>query len=258
MNPVNVAAREYRRLHHAQIRETEKASKKKRLPQDVDYNRRRRHANPEKWRQYAVEYRRKNLAQARARDKAYHSANKEKRKQQQQASNLRHPDRIPAYNRKYRQAHKAELDAKNKEWQLQNRSHVLEYREKYGPRRRELRKLRWASDPLYRLREGTRRTIGDELRLAGVPKTQRSFSVLGCTVEFFKAYLEQRFEAGMSWDNWGQAWEIDHRIPISSFDLSDHAQLKNAFHYSNCRPLPKIENRTKHAKLPEPHQGELL
>jgi len=76
----------------------------------------------------------------------------------------------------------------------------------------------------------------------------RSFSVLGCSVKFFKAYLEQRFQPGMSWDNWGAAWEIDRIIPISSFDLSDPNQMRNAFHYSNCRPLPKIENRIKHAK----------
>ncbi len=258
MNPVNVAAREYRRLHHARIRETEKASKKKRLPQDVAYNRLQRQSNREKWRKYAVEYRLKNLDRVRANDKAFREANRETRRKQSSDFAKRHPDRIKNRNRQYRQAHKAELDAKNREWKLQNQNRVLEYRAQYGPRRRELRKLRWASDPLYRLREGTRRTIGDELRLAGVSKTQRSFAVLGCTVEFFKAYLEQRFDLGMSWDNWGSYWEIDHRIPISSFDLSNPAQLKNAFHYSNCRPLPKIENRTKHAKLPESHQAELL
>jgi hypothetical protein len=47
----------------------------------------------------------------------------------------------------------------------------------------------------------------------------------------------------MSWDNWSlKGWHIDHIRPISSFDLSDPAQQKECFHYSNLQPLWAIDN----------------
>ena len=52
----------------------------------------------------------------------------------------------------------------------------------------------------------------------------------------------------MSWDNYGQ-WEIDHRIPISSFDLTNEAEIKECWALSNLQPIWKIENRLKSNKI---------
>ena len=58
-------------------------------------------------------------------------------------------------------------------------------------------------------------------------------------------YLEQMFTPDMSWDNYGEYWEIDHIKPIDAFDLNDEDQLYEAFKYTNTQPLKKEDNREK-------------
>jgi hypothetical protein len=48
----------------------------------------------------------------------------------------------------------------------------------------------------------------------------------------------------MSWQNYGE-WHIDHVRPLASFDLSDPAQQRAAFHFSNTQPLWAKENLAK-------------
>lgn len=55
----------------------------------------------------------------------------------------------------------------------------------------------------------------------------------------------------MSWDNYGEVWQIDHIIPCRAFDLTDEEQLKECFNYKNTQPLLKEENLSKSDKLPD-------
>lgn len=75
---------------------------------------------------------------------------------------------------------------------------------------------------------------------------------LGCSIEEFKNYLEQKFykhiETGeiMSWDNYGlKGWHIDHIIPLVSFDLTDREQFLKACHHTNLQPLWAEDNLRK-------------
>ena len=45
--------------------------------------------------------------------------------------------------------------------------------------------------------------------------------------------------------------ELDHVRPVSSFDLTDSEQLKEASHFSNIQPLLKHDNRKKVANYHE-------
>ena len=51
----------------------------------------------------------------------------------------------------------------------------------------------------------------------------------------------------MNWDN----IDLDHVRPLSSFDLCDPEQLKEAAHYSNIQPILKSDNRSKGSKYYE-------
>lgn len=74
---------------------------------------------------------------------------------------------------------------------------------------------------------------------------------LGCSVDEFKKYLESSFYESddgipMSWGNYGRnGWELDHIVPLSSFDLSDQEQLIKACHYTNLAPAWRNHNRAK-------------
>ena len=74
---------------------------------------------------------------------------------------------------------------------------------------------------------------------------------LGCSIEFLKEYLESRFynsEDGipMSWSNYGKnGWELDHIKPLSTFDLTNLEQFKEACNYTNLSPSWRADNRAK-------------
>jgi hypothetical protein len=68
---------------------------------------------------------------------------------------------------------------------------------------------------------------------------------LGCSIPEFMAYFERLFTAGMTWDNWGAVWEIDHELPLSSFDLADREEFLAACHFTNLQPLLIADHRAK-------------
>lgn len=70
---------------------------------------------------------------------------------------------------------------------------------------------------------------------------------LGCTIADLLEHLESQFYTGMSWKNYGE-WELDHIKPLSSFDLTDPVQFKEAANFKNLQPLWKVDNQKKGAK----------
>ena len=80
--------------------------------------------------------------------------------------------------------------------------------------------------------------INGLLKSINSKKTSSSRQLLGCSIEFFREYLESKFTKGMSWENHGlYGWHLDHIRCCSSFDLSDLEQQKLCFHYTNYQPL---------------------
>jgi hypothetical protein len=98
------------------------------------------------------------------------------------------------------------------------------------------RKDRYHKDSEFRIRNVTRTRIWNALKN---DKCSSSLDLLGCTIEEYKIYLEKQFLPEMNWENHGKVWEIDHKISLSSFDLTKTEQHKVAFHYTNTQPLFK-------------------
>lgn len=70
---------------------------------------------------------------------------------------------------------------------------------------------------------------------------------LGCSIKELKIYLESKFKAGMSWENYGE-WHIDHVKPLSKFNLRNKEEFKKACSYMNLQPLWAKENLSKQDK----------
>jgi hypothetical protein len=85
--------------------------------------------------------------------------------------------------------------------------------------------------------------------LRGLTKRGRTAELLGCSIENLKIYLESKFKVGMSWQNYGKIWEIDHIMPCAIFDLAKPEHQKRCFHFSNLQPLFITANRRKQAKV---------
>jgi hypothetical protein len=100
-----------------------------------------------------------------------------------------------------------------------------------------------ATDPEWR--ERTRiRARSNGLKRATL-RSKRYIPELGCTRWQARKHVERQFLPGMSWDNHGTAWEIDHIVPASRFDMRDPLQRLQMCHYTNLQPLWRRDNRRK-------------
>lgn len=113
-----------------------------------------------------------------------------------------------------------------------------------------VRRLR--ANPSLRLKQNVSTRIRRALKSQKARKTSTAVQYLGCSILQLRAHLEKQFQPGMTWENMGaNGWEIDHRVPLASFQLLDPHQARLAFHFENLQPLWKPANRKKSDKLPD-------
>ena len=167
------------------------------------------------------------------------------------------PDRVKAASRRYRNNNPEKVRKnwltwanKNREWVRQSSNLRAKKRREEG--RQDLVKIRKYvnqkrhSDPNFRLSASARcRVRGAILRGS---KSASTKELIGCTVSELRTHLEQKFRSGMTWENYGPVWHVDHIRPCASFDLTDSVQQRECFHFSNLQPLFKSENLQKGAK----------
>lgn len=123
------------------------------------------------------------------------------------------------------------------EYYIKNR----ERGKKYEQNSKEKRKLRQLTIG-YRLKNSLRSRIRNFLKSKNIKKTNKTFTIVGCSPEFLKDYLEKQFIYGMSWDNYGK-WHIDHIIPLSS--AKNEEDSYKLCHYTNLQPLWAKDNLIK-------------
>ena len=105
------------------------------------------------------------------------------------------------------------------------------------------------TDPIYRFKKYVRCTIYQSFYRSNkgfAVKTGRTTELLGCSFEYFRSYIENKFTLGMNWDNAGK-WHLDHIIPLSSATTNE--EIIALCHYLNFQPLWAIDNYKKGAKL---------
>jgi hypothetical protein len=79
-------------------------------------------------------------------------------------------------------------------------------------------------------------------------KKKKSIEYLGCSAEEYKVYLENLFTRGMTWENYGTLWEVDHIIPLM-YKKPTLEQIIERLHYTNTQPLGCSANRSKGNKF---------
>lgn len=158
---------------------------------------------------------------------------------------------VKAYYQKTKSVHKA----RSQKWVEENREEFREYqkqwrlanRDRQRPKEAAYARARRAKDPNARLKHALRSRINSALR----PKGRRPGSAvkdLGCTISELRAHLESKFQPGMSWDNYGKYWVVDHIIPLANYDLTDREVFCRLCHFSNLQPLTRHDNAVKSNK----------
>lgn len=110
----------------------------------------------------------------------------------------------------------------------------------------EYRRNKLKNDPVFRmavnLRLRLRRIIKQQ---GGKDKYAKMLEIVGMDWGGFKKYIENKFKPGMTWDNYGTHWHLDHIKAITKFDLLTEQGQKQSCHYTNLQPLWALENLKK-------------
>lgn len=126
---------------------------------------------------------------------------------------------------------------KNVEWRKRNKKRMIDYAREY---------MRdYTKRPHVRARYNVRRRFSEVLEQLKKNKTHTFRKLIGCSVAQLAEHLELQFKKGMSWDNYGSHWHVDHIIPVSKFDHTDEDQVFACWHWTNLQPLEAAENMSK-------------
>lgn len=124
------------------------------------------------------------------------------------------------------------------EYRKQTRDHIREYKKNWEQQRAK-------THPEFRIKQSLRGRIFSTVKNGH--KSDKTMNLLGCSIEYFIAYLQSKFQEGMTLDNYGE-WHIDHIRPCASFDLTCPIQQRVCFHYTNLQPLWAKDNLIKSDK----------
>lgn len=111
----------------------------------------------------------------------------------------------------------------------------MEFIEKY----KKIKKF----NTLQRLKQNLRHRVYSALKNNNC--SYNSKELIGCNIEEYWEYLKPLMKEGMTKENYGPVWHIDHIKPVSLFDLKDPQEQKKCFNYKNTQPMFGAENIRK-------------
>lgn len=180
--------------------------------------------------------------------------------------NLKNPislEKRRKYDREYKakirktpEGHQKSLEIQKK-WRdghlEQHRAHSSRYQKEHRSELNAKLRERYKNDPVWRIQCLLRSRMKDYWNNSSIISNSAYRDFLGCSLDDLKKRLESQFKPGMTWDNQGRGWHIDHIIPLSLFtrlrregteELFD-LYLEDAFNYTNLRPEWGKENEIR-------------
>lgn len=161
--------------------------------------------------------------------------------------------KVRAFARKWYAANRIKRLELGRTWYSENRAKVRAKRS--SPTAREKNK-RWnrrhlQKNPHLKLVRNVGVAIAEILKAGSV---RGGFRFLPYSKYELREHLQRQFEHGMSWQNYGTEWHLDHIVPQSSFkniDVSDPASCREfqaCWALANLRPLWRHDNQVKSGK----------
>jgi hypothetical protein len=172
------------------------------------------------------------IEKSRIRARVWYQANRDRAIRSMQRWATENPDRAREIKDRWVVNNPEVRKKSSREWNKRNR-----------PQIKKQALARYWSDPAARILSVQRVRIRRALR--GSMKADNTLALVGCSSEQLQEWLEVQFSPGMSWQNYGQAWQIDHARPCASFDLARPEDQRRCFHFSNLQPMFSEENASK-------------
>ena len=212
----------YSQLNKDKIAERKRKYAEKNKATIAQYRKKYRAENKEKLLAQERNYREKNKAYIREKNKNYYANNKEYYAQKA---------------KQWREQNAEKLSQQKKEYRKTSKNLIREYSRSYY-------KQRIQTDEIFRLKE----RIRGRLRSVVYRNNSRSGHAvrdLGCSVRQLKQHIESQFCDGMTWENAGTYWHVDHIFPLAAANLQDRTEFLAVNNWRNLQPLAAKENLTK-------------
>ena len=176
--------------------------------------------------------------------KKYREKEKDKIKEKQKEYFEKNKETLLSANKLYRENNKEAINKQRKQYRNRDdiKEHIKIKNKEYLPIKKEKIKERRKVDVNFKMSEILRSKIHKILN----NKPTSFLKYLGCDLEWFKKWIEFRFDKNMNWDNLGKYWQIDHILPISRFNMTNENDIRICFHWTNLQPLESTENRQKY------------
>jgi|LakMenEpi03Aug12_release.lakeMendotaPanAssembly.Ray.scaffolds.fasta_scaffold527393_2 hypothetical protein len=182
--------------------------------------------------------------------------NKERKKELARNWYLKNKEKVNKLSKEWYLKNKEKTKKWYKEWYLKTKKERKKYQLKYYNLnknkiiKRQLikEKERYHSDSNFKIIHVLRRRV--RLAIKNGYKNTTTLKLLGVpNVEFLWKHLESTFKPGMTKENHGKVWHMDHILPCVSFNLNDPNEQKKCFHYTNLQALFVHENLSKGSKI---------
>lgn len=177
--------------------------------------------------------------------------------------NKAHPDKVKNGNKKWRETHKEYVKAVHRAWSASEKKRECDRRWRANNPEKNLAAInRAAAVRLSTLKGRLNLRASSAIRSSLKPgaKANRHWEELvSFTVDQLKTHLEKQFKPGMTWENYGTYWSIDHKIPVAvhNFERPEDIDFRLCWSLKNLQPMEKLANISKGSKIEEPFQPSL-
>lgn len=173
--------------------------------------------------------------------KIYDELNKEKKANQNKQYREANKAKLIEQKKLYYQANKERISKQKKLYNQENKEKIAEWQKEYKNNRLNI-------DYIFRFKENIRTLIRKSFKKNNHSKKSKTVDILGCSMDFFKDYIQSKLKKGMTLENHGE-WHLDHIIPLATAKTEEDVIRLN--HYTNFQPLWAKDNLSKSAKIIE-------
>lgn len=217
--------------------------------------------NPEKAKESTILWRKNNHEKIKQYGRVYATENQEKIKAHRDATK----DKRAIRAKVYRQENKDRARITREAWIKANPEKKREILRRWRAANPEKDRAaiqrahrKRACIPKNRVSDNISKEIRASLR-KGEKAGRHWEELVNFTIDQLKAHLEKRFKSGMTWENYGTYWHIDHKNPIAAFNFErpDDIDFRLCWSLKNLQPLEALKNKSKGAKIDKPFQPSL-
>lgn len=158
---------------------------------------------------------------------------------------------INEYNRNWRKNNRLKIKQYNQAYKKENKNLIKKYKQdnkdQFRIKQREYQKRKRKEDPRFYLSLSIRKRFAEMMKSREWSKENILAQYIGCSKDFLVKYIEAQFEPGMTWENKGKVWHLDHIVPLAS--AQNEQQMYELCHYTNLRPFEARQNESKNNKM---------